>query len=209
MNKYENLCRETATLLCKGEIDIIALKNLNIDKNIQDYQELLYTFLTRNMSHFNEFMFCSIEIWNKFDDEYWINLLKRLSLSSSKFAAAIECYFDFFYKYLQIDLIQEFSRIDDTDKEIKYLILESYYNWPGRLYINIDDYYHQRVFEKYKVSDTNFKTVHIHLVSQGLKVAEPIVSKKEIKPDSFAIVVAKRPKSWEWAKSFESFERDF
>ncbi|GEM_PF-5440725 len=203
MDKFESFCKKLDVLLSADNLEFSAFKNNFPIFDEKEFEELSFKFLTRNYVLFKEFMFYSLEEWQNYNCLFWISILRKLAFNSELLAAAIESYFDFFYMYLEIDLIQEFSTIDDTDNEIKYLILKSYYNWPGRLYVNMDDNYHKRIFKKYKVVVSNFKIVHNHLVSQGLKAAEPIISKNKIAPNSLTIVVAKRPKSWEWAKGFE------
>ena len=201
-NKFEIFYKKLDILFNDSKFELTAFKDNFPIQNNKEFEELAFIFLTRNYVAFKEFMFYSYEEWQSYDCSLWINILKRLSLNSFKLAAAIESYFDFFYMYLEIDLIQEFSEINDTDEEIKYLILKSYYKYPGRLYVDFDDYYHKNAFDKFKVSRTNFKIVQSLLISQGFKVAEPIISRNKIELNSLTIVMAKRPKSWEWAKNF-------
>lgn len=175
----------------------ISFSRKNLSK--EELNELLFIFFTKHCYHCDEIMLFYYKDLLHFNSNDWLSLLKRLGIVAQKYPLGIISFLDFFYMYLELDLIREYAQMKDIDVDLQIDNLKDYYERPGKLCTTWLQINYEEKMTRFSISQQDLNVMHNKLVLEGILPAEPINPERHIVKGTSSIVVQGiPPSSWSW-----------
>lgn len=131
----------------------------------------------------------------------WNNMLKQLVIDIKNYPTAFTGFIILTYKFMEIDFIKEFIKIDNVDNKIKNNFLKYFAQHPG-LFATDENVVTR--FKKFDIVQDKFDTIKNKLISEGASEAEEIKMKVSeiVKSVEVSHIQMSPPKSWTWVKEY-------
>lgn len=136
----------------------------------------------------NRFFFLSqLAYWRTMNLKDWEALLSKIHNNSP----AIYSFFEITYKYLELDFIHFYLKLDSVNTRKRYLCLKRLYNYPHNVQHDSEAV---DLIAEYSFSLEEFKLIRTKLLKQGAKPADKVIPKQTTGTKSPSAV---RPLSWD------------
>lgn len=176
--------------------------------NLKIFEELTIWVYCQKVAASHDYMYCTYYFWKDLHYTEWLNLFYQfISIhEQGKTAFGIECFMQFFYKFLKVDLISVYAETEMPNNQIKTWILEDFVESPGRLYLDNRPANSQLLPHRYNLTLNELMEIGQRLILEGAYEAE------EINPEhhrefrntvEIFWVQGPAPKSWKWAEKYK------
>lgn len=168
-----------------------------------DYLKSLVVLLLRQYWFPLEYLLITYaDLFEKLSLNDWIDIVKYLADDQlPKYPTALDIFLISTYVMLEIDFIEEYANLKNSNKEYQKDFLEDYIESPGRLHFNE---HYQSILHEAGVNKSIFKNIKQNLLKEGAIEAIEIVMPA---PDIMYGVQVQHmqfdPPNWSWAKIYK------